>query len=134
RSCHVARAPAGSGARRATRGLRSLHRRARRQDPPGDRGRSETAAPPADGQGQRLCPGTPAGRSGRKPVTRRLSLTIFLAVLGSLAVFALAVAFAWWWNAQAREAAFEQRLTRELAVEILPAAAEGPDQLRRALE
>ena len=67
-------------------------------------------------------------------MTRRLSLTIFLAVLGSLAVFALAVAFAWWWNAQAREAAFEQRLTRELAVEILPAAAEGPEQLRRALE
>jgi two-component system, OmpR family, sensor kinase len=67
-------------------------------------------------------------------VTRRLSLTIFLAVLGSLAVFALAVAIAWWWNAEAREAAFEQRLARELAVEILPAAAEGSGQLRRALE
>jgi signal transduction histidine kinase len=67
-------------------------------------------------------------------MTRRLSLTIFLAVLGSLAVFAVAVAVAWWWNAEAREAAFEQRLARELAVEILPAAAEGTGQLRRALE
>ena len=67
-------------------------------------------------------------------MTRRLSLTIFLAVLGSLALFALAVAAAWWWNAEAREAAFEERLARELAVEILPAGAEGPEQLRRALE
>ena len=67
-------------------------------------------------------------------MTRRLSLTIFLAVLGSLALFALAVAVAWWWNAEARETAFEQRLARELAVEILPAGAEGPEQLRRALE
>lgn len=67
-------------------------------------------------------------------MTRRLSLTVFLAVLGSLAVFAVAVSIAWWWNAQAREAAFEQGLARELAVQMLPAAAEGPEPLRRALE
>ena len=41
---------------------------------------------------------------------RRLSLTIFLAVLGSLAVFAFAVSLAWWWNAQARDSALEERL------------------------
>ena len=67
-------------------------------------------------------------------MTRRLSLTIFLAVLGSLAVFAIAVSLAWWWNAQARDNAFEKRLAGEVAAEILPAAAEGPEQLRRALE
>lgn len=65
---------------------------------------------------------------------RRLSSSIFLAVLGSLAVFAIAVSLAWWWNAQARDRAFEQRLAGELAAEILPAAAEGPEQLRRVLE
>ena len=67
-------------------------------------------------------------------MARRLSQTIFLAVLGSLAVFAVAVSVAWWWNLQARDEAFERRLASELAVEILPAAAEGPEQLRRALE
>jgi signal transduction histidine kinase len=66
--------------------------------------------------------------------SRRLSLTIFLAVLGSLAVFAVAVSVAWWWNAQARDSAFERRLARELAAEILPAAAEEPERLRQALE
>jgi len=67
-------------------------------------------------------------------VKKRLSLTIFLAVLGSLAVFAVAVSAAWWWNAQARDSAFEERLAAELAAEILPVAAEGPEQLRKALE
>jgi signal transduction histidine kinase len=67
-------------------------------------------------------------------MSRRLSLTIFLAVLGSLAVFALAISLAWWWNLQAREASFEQQLAAELAVEILPSADEGPEQLRKALE
>jgi hypothetical protein len=65
---------------------------------------------------------------------RRLSLTIFLAVLGSLAVFAFAVSLAWWWNAQARDSAFEERLAGELAAEILPLADDGPEALRRALE
>ena len=64
----------------------------------------------------------------------RLSLTIFLAVLGSLAVFALAVSVAWWWNAQVRDNAFEERLAEELAAEILPLADEGPEALRKALE
>lgn len=65
---------------------------------------------------------------------RRLSLTIFLAVLGSLAVFAAAVSIAWWWNLQARDDAFERRLAAVLAAEILPASEEGPQQLQRALE
>jgi signal transduction histidine kinase len=67
-------------------------------------------------------------------MSRRLSLTIFLAVLGSLAVFAVAVSLAWWWNLQARETSFERQLAAELAVEILPSADEGPEQLRKALE
>jgi signal transduction histidine kinase len=65
---------------------------------------------------------------------RRLSLKIFLAVLGSLVVFAIAVSAAWWWNVQARDDAFEKRLAGELAAEILPASAAGPEQLRRVLE
>ena len=65
---------------------------------------------------------------------RRLSLTIFLAVLGSLAVFAAAVSVAWWWNLQVRDDAFERRLAAVLAAEILPASAEGPHQLQRVLE
>ncbi len=65
---------------------------------------------------------------------RRLSVTVFLAVLGSLAVFAAAVSVAWWWNLQARDDAFERRLAAVLAAEILPASAEGPQQLQRVLE
>jgi signal transduction histidine kinase len=71
---------------------------------------------------------------GSSLMRRRLSLTIFLAVLGSLAVFAFAVSLAWWWNAQARDSAFEERLAGEVAAEILPVADEGPEALRRALE
>ena len=41
---------------------------------------------------------------------------------------------AWWWNAQARDNAFEERLAEELAAEILPLADEGPEALRKALE
>ena len=67
-------------------------------------------------------------------MVRRLSFTIFLAVLGSLLVFAIAVSLAWWWNVQARDTAFEKRLAGELAAQILPAAAEGPEQLHRVLE
>ncbi len=67
-------------------------------------------------------------------MSRQLSVSIFLAVLGSLAVFALAVSVAWWWNVESHGEAFERQLAGELAAEILPATIEGPEALQRALE
>src|ERR1043166_4431747 len=75
----VARRAHGPGERPAARGVRSLHRRARLAHSRRDRGRSEEAAPP-DHRAWR-------GLRLRKAAAlmRRLSLRIYLAVLGSLA-------------------------------------------------
>lgn len=67
-------------------------------------------------------------------MTRRLSITIFLAVLGSLVLFAAAAATVWWWNVDSYRDRFEQRLAGELAAEILPAGSDGVEALQRSLE
>ena len=65
---------------------------------------------------------------------RRLSITVFLAVLGSLFVFALAVMGAWRWGIESRAADFERQLSTELAEGAIPDAARGRAELQRALD
>lgn len=67
-------------------------------------------------------------------LTRRLSATIFLAVLATVAVFALAISLAWWWNFEQRDEAFVRQFATEIAAEILPSAEAGPEELQRALQ
>ncbi len=67
-------------------------------------------------------------------LTRRLSATIFVAVLATVAVFALAISLAWWWNFEKRDEAFVRQFATEIAAEILPSAEAGPDELQRALQ
>ena len=64
---------------------------------------------------------------------RRLSLTIFLSLLASLLLMAVAVAFFWQWRLDNRTEAQENRFTEALAAEVIPAATEGVERLQQAL-
>ncbi|MDO5055844.1 MAG: HAMP domain-containing sensor histidine kinase [Lautropia sp.] len=64
---------------------------------------------------------------------RRLSLTIFLSLLASLTLMALAVSWAWRWQVAQRAEERENRFTEALAAEVIPAAADGVPRLRAAL-
>ncbi|MGE0315141.1 MAG: ATP-binding protein [Lautropia sp.] len=65
---------------------------------------------------------------------RRLSITVFLAVLGSLIVFAIAVAGAWRLGIESRTVEFERQLSSDLADGAVPAAGRSRAELMRALE
>ncbi|MGE3925255.1 MAG: hypothetical protein AB7G13_20165, partial [Lautropia sp.] len=67
-------------------------------------------------------------------MTRRLSITIFLAVLGSLVLFAAAAATVWWWNVDSYRDRFEQRLAGELAAGFQEPGSDGVDALPRSVE
>lgn len=64
---------------------------------------------------------------------RRLSLMIFLSLLASLTLMALAVSWAWRWQVTHRAEARESRFTEALAADVIPAAAEGLPRLQQAL-
>lgn len=64
---------------------------------------------------------------------RRLSLTIFLSLLASLTLMALAVSWTWRWQVTHRAEARESRFTEALAADVIPAAAEGLPRLQQAL-
>src|SRR5262249_58357439 len=81
--------PDGPRAGRGARSLRPLDRRPRLAHTRRHRGRSQAAAPPPHGAGRRLRVRAPAG------LMRRLYLRIYLAVLASLIVFAVAAAIVW---------------------------------------
>ena len=65
---------------------------------------------------------------------RRLSITVFLAVLGTLCVFAIAVMGAWRWGIESRSIEFERQLSAELADGAVPDATRSRIELQRALE
>lgn len=69
-------------------------------------------------------------------MTRRLYLRIYLAVLASLAVFALIAGIAWRIGAETWEPRREQiaLLAGELVAELLPAAPAGADELKGVLD
>ncbi len=64
---------------------------------------------------------------------RRLSLTIFLAVLASLLLFALAVVGIWTWSWGARAEQLERRIAAVVADPVLQDPASDRDSLQRAL-
>lgn len=64
---------------------------------------------------------------------RRLSVTIFLSLLASLLLVAVAVSIAWQWSLAQRAEAQENRFAEALAAEVIPLAAEGQDRLNRVL-
>lgn len=65
---------------------------------------------------------------------RRLSLTIFLSLLASLLLMALAVSWIWHWRVTDRVQEQESRFTEALAAQVIPAAGEGQARLQEALQ
>src|SRR5207248_6512921 len=113
---------------RAAGSLRPLDRRARVAHPRGDRGRSEETAPHRDGAWSRLCI-----RQGAR-VMRRLYLRIYLAVLASLAAFALAAGLLW--RTFGEEGPWSQayEVAATLAQNTLPPASAPKAEQQAALE
>ncbi|MDO4904308.1 MAG: HAMP domain-containing sensor histidine kinase [Lautropia sp.] len=61
-------------------------------------------------------------------------MTIFLSLLASLTLIAIAVTIAWRWNISLRAEEQENRFAEALAAEVLPVAADGPERLRHVLQ
>src|SRR5207247_11369035 len=118
----------GSREGRAAGGLRPLDRRACLAYPRGDRGRSEEAAPHRDRARSRL-----PVRQGTG-LMRRLYLRIYLAVLASLAAFALAAGLLW--RAFGDDGPWSQayEVAATLAQNALPPAGAAKTEQQAALE
>src|SRR5439155_16704633 len=127
-SCALSRGVDGPRQGRCPRNVRPLDRRPCVPHPSGDRGRSEAPPPHPDRARRRLCVREAAG------LMRRLYLRIYLAVLVSLAAFAVVSGALWHSFGYAGPAGRAVEVAGTLAQNVLPPAGAPDGEEQAALE